>query len=301
MIQRPSTPALGNPALGILALAGLSLACGLLLTGQARAETILERVQRTHTLACAAEPRPGLAQDDGAGHVTGLAADLCLAVARAIAGTTATTTMTTPDTDNEFAALTAGTADLMFLSDEAIADRHLRVAVIPGPTVMFDPVSVMVPTASSAQTPDDLGGQSVCLMIGSAGHRALDSRLSRLSPPVIRQPFGEDVEMLDAYNVGRCDAVVAESSALAVMRHSSGVNRLQSRLLMPPLALTPILSATPATDPTWASRVAWALNDVLAGPDYATMREHNLGSASALRLSPWPNALWPAGLLVPSR
>ncbi len=281
-------------------LCSAAFAC-LALAGQAKAETILERVQRTHTLTCAAEPRPGLAQEDRAGHVTGLAADLCQAVARAIVGASAKSVLTTPDTEPEFMALAAGKVDLMFLSDEAIADHHLRMAMIPGPIVMFDSITVMVPTVSTVQTPDDLGGHSVCLMIGSAGQRTLESRLARLSPPVIRQPFSEDVEMLDAYNVGRCDAVVAESSELAVMRGSNGVNRLQSRLLMPPLALAPILSATPATDAAWASRVAWTLNDVLAGSDYAVMRERNLGSASALRLQVWPNAPWPAGLLVPSR
>ena len=70
--------------------------------------------------------------------------------------------------------------------------------------------------------------------------------------------------MLDAYNVGRCDAVVADVTYLADMRLSRGINHLQSRILSPPLALTPFLAATPAADGSWAALVRWILNALVA-------------------------------------
>lgn len=253
------------------AAAGLIAFAWLAITAEAKAETILERVQRTHMLTCAGEPRPGLAREDATGHVTGLAADLCLTLARAIAGPSATATVTAPDSELDFKALAAGAADVMFLSGETITDHQLRDVVIPGPTVMIDPVTLMVPAAAAAQTPSDLAGKVICLMIGSPGQRALEATLSTLVPPVIRQSFSEEVELLDAYNVGRCDAAVGEASTLAVMRRSNGVNRLQSRLLSPPLSLVPIVAATPATDGAWASRIGGILQEQIARPGYALM------------------------------
>ena len=107
-----------------------------------------------------------------------------------------------------------------------------------------DPVSVLVPQASPIRDVGDLSGQVVCLMIGSAGQRALEAKFPAASPGPIRLGFREIIEMLDAYNVGRCAAMVAARSQLQAMQADGGINHLQSRLLP-----TVLDNAMPATAP----------------------------------------------------
>jgi len=230
----------------------LAFAC-LAFAGPAKAETTLEKVQRTGVLLCAAEERPGFAGEQG------LALDFCRAVARAVAGPNAKVAFALPESDADF----AGLADVMFLSQDDIAEHGLASRIVVGPEVFRDPITLMVPETSAAKVPGDLAGHSICLMIGSPGQRALEDRLSSLRPAIMRQSFSEDIELLDAYNVGRCDAAVAETSTLAAMRETRGINGLRSRILAEPLAVTAILAAVPAGEAEWAEQVFGALRESL--------------------------------------
>lgn len=287
-----------------------------LLCGGARADR-LDAIRASHSLSCAAEARPGFAEADEQGKITGLAVDLCRAVAIAVIGPDATVHVSVPEADNEFPPLAQGQADIAFLSRETIAEHGLAATLIPGPTVFIDPQTLMVPVQSPIHEAGDLGGRIVCLMIGTPAQRALEDGLGRMTPPVIRLGFREDVEMIDAYNVGRCDAVADDATRLGEMRGNGGINHLRSRIVLPPLALTPVLTTTPADDGAWASLTGWLVRDIITGTNtnhpgfrpqwhaditaalgtYAAMRERNLGDSSDLKLPVWPNAPWPDGLL----
>jgi hypothetical protein len=132
--------------------------------------------------------------------------------------------------------------------------------------------------------------------------------------------------MLDAYNVGNCDAMVGDTTELAALRLSNGVNHLRSRMLDSPLALTPVFVVTPVKDGTFAGLICWILQALLAADastlsqppavlplkslrpnwlvdvqqrlgSYGAMRERNIGRDSRFDLPAWPNAPWPQGLL----
>jgi general L-amino acid transport system substrate-binding protein len=301
----------------------------LLLAAPARAESMLEHVRATNTLVCAAETRPGFANEDAEGDLHGLAVELCHAVAVAVLGPAGKFEITSPDADIEFDELGHKPPDLAFFSAGLLADHHLISHFIPGPTVFIDPVTAMVPDASPVQQQADLAGKTICVMIGSTAQRALEARLGAASPPIVRLTFREEVEMLDAYNVGRCDAMADDASTLAGYRLTTGINRMQSRLLTPPLALTPVLAVTPSGDGAWAGLTGWLLHDIIADAapksawrsefdlstgalrqgwrddvhtavgTYADMQARTMGNGSRFNLPVWPNAPWPDGLLVP--
>ena len=130
-----------------------------------------------------------------------------------------------------------------------IAERRVGGDVIVGPAVHADPVSVLVPEASAVRGFDDLGGKVVCLMVGSPGQAALEAHFGAAPGGPIRSAYREDAEMLDAYNVGACDAAVGQRSYLAEMRASTGINRLHSRVLPGDLGDAPILLVLPASAP----------------------------------------------------
>ena len=109
-------------------------------------------------------------------------------------------------------------------------------------------------------TTADLAGQTICLIIGSPAQMALEQAFGHATPPIVRLSFREDVEMLDAYPVGRCDAAVDDTSRLRQMMQTRGINNLRSRLLSPPLEQTGLYALTPVADPKWAAIVDGALD-----------------------------------------
>lgn len=201
-----------------------------------------------------AQARPGFAEADAQGAISGRALDLCRAAAVAVVGPTARIHLKVIDAEYGQEGL-AGAFDIVFAPTEDLPPQ----ASVKAKAVLFDPIALMVPDRSSAHVSSDLAGQSVCLIIGTPAQRALEATLGRTKPAIVRMSFREDVEMLDAYNVGRCDAAVDETSRLDEMREQGGINRVRSRVLAPPLAITEVIAATPAGDDAWNAAVAAAL------------------------------------------
>ncbi len=299
----------------------LAALLGLLWAGGAAAQSRsrLDDIRTAGIMTCAAEARPGFADSVDDAAPQGVAVQLCRALAIAVLGPQARIRFTLPEADAAFDDLGRGGADVVFLTAASLSLHHLTASFVPGPVVFFDPIAALVPAASSVHAPEDLAGRPICVKIGSPGHAALEARLGQLAPPVMRMTFREDVEMLDTYNVGGCDAAVDEASRLAEMRGLGGVNRLKSRVIAPPLGMTSIIAATPASDGAWSGLVFWVLDALIADRQPPSPWRGELAVAvhglrpgwraevkAALGPDPvtpddeaWPNAPWPAGLLPP--
>jgi general L-amino acid transport system substrate-binding protein len=312
---------------GALLLAAATLAPP---ASPARADGVIDRVRAAGAVRCGAEERPGIAAPTPDGRMVGLAVDLCRAVGVAVLGPGGRIVFRVYGSDRDFDAVRQGGDDLFFLTGDAIAEHALAAAILPGPTVFIERIALMVPDSSAVRGLGDLDGRAICLMIGSEAQRALEEAAERQHVTFARLSFSEDAEMLDAYDVQRCQAVVGEATQLAAMRRAGGVNRLRSRFLREPLALSPMIAATSVSDARWSALVAWVMDALilhdapssgwratapplrgrLAGlrPDwqsdvlaetggYGAMVRRNL--VDGLCLDPGPNAPWPAGLLLP--
>jgi general L-amino acid transport system substrate-binding protein len=303
-------------ALGVAALAA----------PRADAAGMLDRVRAAGMLRCGAAERPGVAEAEEA-TARGVAVDLCRAVAIAVLGPTGRISFRIYDSERDFGAVRQGTDELAFLSGDDIADHALTGAILPGPVAVIDGIGIMVPETSPVHSMADLNGKTVCLMIASGAQRVLERAVAALHLDIGRIAFQEDSEMLDAYNVQRCQAVVGETTYLADMRRDGGVNRLQSRLL-PPLVVDPVIAATPVADGSWGALVYWVIGALMrAGSaddgweaaafpvnaralglqadwremvlaqvgSYAEIVRRNFG---ALGIGAGPNAPWPSGVMV---
>ena len=296
------------------------------------AGSVLDRVRAEGVVRCGAGERPGFAWAGADGRINGLAVDLCRAVAIAVLGPESRVGLRLYGSSRDYDSVRSGADDLFFLSGTEIAEETLAPSVLLGPTVFIEALSLMVPEASSANRLADLAGVPVCFVAGSGAQRALEAAAGRQHVSFARLGFQESDEMLDAYDVQRCRAVAGEATQLARMRLDGGVNHLASRILPQPLALYPVVAATGTNDAQWSALVAWVVDalvladapqsawyaDPLPLPaaalglhehwregiaaalgTYATILRRNLGEDSVLKLSPGPNALWPAGLLMP--
>ena len=301
------------------------------MTQGASAGGVLDRIKAEGVVRCGASARPGFAAAEE-GRITGLAVDLCRAVAIAVLGPRGRVEFRLYAVPSDWDAIRGGADDIAFVSGGEIAEGKLAGSLLTGPTAFIVAFALMAPSGAAISRVEDLAGQLVCFMTGSAAQRALEAAAAERGIALARLGFQEEAEMLDAYNAQRCRAVAGEAAELALMREDGGVNRLVSRILPEPLALDPVLAATGIGDGRWSALVAWVIDalilsdrprsawraDTLPLPaaalglrerwreeiraalgSYGDMARRDLGEDSPLKLPPGPNAPWPAGLLLP--
>ncbi|GAC1345474.1 MAG: amino acid ABC transporter substrate-binding protein [Acetobacteraceae bacterium] len=297
------------------------------LAGPARAEGVLERVRAEGVLRCGGMERPGVLEQRGEG-LRGLAVDLCRAVAVAVLGPPARVEVQVFGAGPLLDPVRGGAVDLAVLSGDVVAAEGLAGRVVRGPTIFIEQLALLVKAAATARVPADLAGAGICFMIASPAPAALEAALA--GSGFVRLGFEEEVEMLDAFNAGRCEAIASAATSLARLRRTRGALRGPVRMLDEALDVYPVFAATPVRDGAWAALVGWVLDGLIAGsrpasqwrgggepvvpglqPDwlqrvtatvgsYAAMRERAFGAASGLDLPAGPNQPWPAGLLLPA-
>lgn len=291
----------------------------------AHAESTLARVQARGVLRCGAYERPGIAQTIDDQHWSGLAVDLCRAVAVAVLGDANRIAFVGYESDPEFERIRRGDDDLFFLTHAEVQAHHLAEAVVPGPTVYLLANAVMVPGKAAERQLADLKGKGICYMIGSSAENALNEWYESRGLDWIHHAYSEEGEMNDAYGVQRCHALAAESTRLAQARLYRGAAPLDSRLLPGALSLYPLFAAVGVQDGRWAGLVAWIIDGVIAAErpqgkwqdgnvralplpaaelglapgwqarvlqavgNYGQIHERNLGAQSPLKLERGPN------------
>jgi general L-amino acid transport system substrate-binding protein len=305
----------------------------LLGAGPAAGGSVIDRVRTQGVLHCGAVQRPGIAEALPSGGAAGVVVDICRAVGVSVLGKAGRISFRFYEAGRDFDAVRHGQDELAFLTGGEIAEQHLGDAVLPGPVVVVDRTIVMVPQASSVRGLNDLSGQTVCMMTGSEAQRGMEAAAAARHLALVRLMFQEDVEMQDAYNAGRCEAVAGPETDLAAMRLAPGVRGAASRVLPDSLGVEPLLAVTSPADGAWAARVAWVFNALLLGstgggawqargmdampvkelpglrPDWPRQVSAAVGSyadiirrnlTDRLGVSSGPNAIWPDGVLMPS-
>jgi general L-amino acid transport system substrate-binding protein len=150
--------------------------------------------------------------------------------------------------------------DMAFVTrDDDAARNHL----VPWPVIAVDQLSVLVPLESPVHTIRDLAGETICFLISAPEQNALETAVHDLGIDVTRFAFQEDVEMRDAYAVGRCGAMAGPWTELSELRGPLGINRLTSRLLPNALAHEALIAVTGGTDREWATIVLWVAHAVV--------------------------------------
>lgn len=308
---------------------------GLFLPAFAQANTI-DRVRADGVLHCGGVIRPGVAWPARDDTWHGIDVDVCRAIAIAVLGDEARYEFHAYAIPRHYDAIRNGTDDVFFLTASEILAAGLLPSVLPGRPVFYATDGVIVPKDSPAQHVADLAGTLICGEPGTGPERTLTDWFAQHKLDLSFFPFQETEEMFDAYVSGRCGAMTATVTALAVFGLQADAQGHPSRLLPDVISAVPLMANTGRTDAAWASVVAWTVDTLLraeragkpgpgggedplpiAGPaigldagwqqrvlqevgSYADIYERNLGSGSPLGLPRGLNALWmDGGIMCP--
>lgn len=312
-----------------LILAVLAIALGVSFGGRrAAAESpTLGRIRAEGVVRCGGAIRPGLAfpGEDHAWY--GLEVDVCRAIAAAVLGNADRIEFHGYGQRPAFGRIVGGALphdDVAFLTASELFGNELLGAVLPGPAVYQQTVSIMVWDTTAVRHVGELGPIMVCGEPGTTADNALHAYADARQWTATLSPWMELEEMMDAFAVGRCPAVVGETTALAALRIGAALQGHPGRLLPEAIATYPVMAATPIDDPRWSVVVGWVVQTVLSsgGPQpldipgaplgldrdwqarvralgsYAALHRHALGDESPLGLLPGANDSWSNGGLI---
>ncbi len=250
-----------NPLLRLPLLPILGICLGV---GPARAEPLLDTIRTRGMVRCGSFERPGVARAIDERHWSGLAVDLCRAVAVAVLGDASRYEYVGYESDQEFERVRRGDDDLFFLTHSEVQAHGLAATIVPGPTVYLASNAVMVPARAPEHALGDLAGKGICYLIGDSAENALNEWFDSRQLDWIHHAYSEPGEMNDAYGVQHCHAVAAESTQLAMVRRYRNAAALDSRLLPETLSQFPVFAATGVQDARWSALVAWIIGTVIS-------------------------------------
>ncbi len=241
----------------------------------------LDKVKEQGFLRCGGVRRPGLAMTDGDGQWSGLEVEVCRAVATAVFGASARYAFHDYGSDLAFDAERSGEDQLSFLTFAEMADHALTDKVLPGPPVFVESLDMLVAESSPAKGFGDMAGHGICFMIGTSAENALEAWFHDHALRYVPFAFQEDGEEDDAFNVGKCQGLVAESTTLGKVRLDRGINDQHSRFLADHFLSYPVLATTPlSADAPWAAIVAWTIATLLNADVHET--DHHAGGLRAM-------------------
>ena len=230
----------------------------------AAAAPVLDRVKAVKALICGVLAVPeDYGKADVHGSLVSLGADLCRAVAAAVAGDGGTVKIQAyPDERHGFDAIAAGSIDLLFGASPT-ASAEIAHGLRFGRPVFFDAEGLLVRRGGGIASFADLAGKSACFIGATRAEDVLDSQASKRGVKVLPFPFEEDGEMNVALLRNHCDAIVSSVSRLADTR--SGFHGVVDDFVVLPdgLSIEPMAPALPDGDPQWAAVVDATMNALL--------------------------------------
>jgi general L-amino acid transport system substrate-binding protein len=182
---------------------------------QAPPSRTLEAVQKRGLLNCGVNTGlAGFSAPDDKGNWTGIDADFCRAVAAAVLGDPAKVKFLPLNAKERFTALQSGEIDLLSRNTTWTMSRDTSLGLAFVGVMYYDGSAFMVKKALGVKSVKDLAGASICTQTGTTNELVLADYFATHKLTYKPVVFERLVEVLAAYNSGRCDALTTDSSQL---------------------------------------------------------------------------------------
>lgn len=207
--MRPSHSVAAIFAVFVTLLSSLSAAA------QQPASRTLEAVQKRGVLNCGVNTGlAGFSAPNDKGEWTGIDADFCRAVAAAVLGDPAKVKYLPLNAKERFTALQSGEIDLLSRNTTWTMSRDTSLGLAFVGVMYYDGSAFMVRKSNGAKAVKDLAGASICTQTGTTNELVLADYFATHGLTYKPVVFERLVEVLAAYNSGRCDALTTDSSQL---------------------------------------------------------------------------------------
>ena len=262
---------LTRPVRAVIAAAALALATG---PASAQAGT-LEAVRARGAVVCGvANDLHGFSAPGDRGQWRGIDVDVCRAVAAAVFGDASKVRFVPLNAQARLTALQTGEIDVLARNTTYTLTRDTAAGLNFAPVNYYDGQGFLVPKGLGVASAKRLSGAVVCVQTGTTNELNVAdySRANRLDLRTVTLEKYE--EMIAAYAAGRCDALSADSSALATIR-SNALPKPEDHVLLPELiSKEPLAPAVRQGDDQWFDIVKWSQFAMIEA------EEQGIGSAS---------------------
>jgi general L-amino acid transport system substrate-binding protein len=219
----------------------------------------LAAVQTRGEVVCGvANDLPGFSAPDDAGRWSGIDVDVCRAVAAAVLGDASKARFVPLNAQARLAALQTGEIDLLARNTTYTLTRDTSAGLNFAIINYYDGQGFLVPKGLNVAHAAELSGATVCVQTGTTTELNLADffRTNQMKlRPVTLEKYEE---MISAYLAGRCDALSADSSALATIR-ANATPRPDEHLLLPErISKEPLAPAVRQGDDQWFDIVKWS-------------------------------------------
>lgn len=182
---------------------------------QAPASRTLETVLKRGVLNCGVNTGlAGFSAPNDKGEWTGIDADFCRAVAAAVLNDPSKVKYLPLNAKERFTALQSGEIDLLSRNTTWTMSRDTSLGLAFVGVMYYDGSAFMVRKSRGAKSVTDLAEASICTQTGTTNELVLADYFATHRIPYKVVVFERLVEVLAAYNSGRCDALTTDSSQL---------------------------------------------------------------------------------------
>lgn len=243
-------------AAGALALSALA----------AHAETgdTLKAVQARGTLNCPGDIGSylGFAEVDDKGNWKGLDIELCHAMATAIFGDPAKSTIVPIDWAQRWPALQSGDIDIVIKASGGTLSRDTELGLQFSNSYYLGTTKVMAHKELNLTSLKDADGGSICVPAGTSVEQQVSSYLQRIGIKMEIVAIQKDEEVQKAYFSGRCDTFAQWGPVLAIAASQS--EHPDAHVLLPDvLAVEPEVMIARQGDDNWVDIANWTLSALL--------------------------------------
>jgi general L-amino acid transport system substrate-binding protein len=204
------------------------------------------------------------AEEDGS--VNGFDVDFCKAVAAAALGDSEAAFIRTCNASERFPILQSGEIDVLIRNTTWTVSRDTSLGFNFCPTTFYDGQGMSVRRDSGITTLDDLAGGTVCVNAGTTTEKNLAdvfrSRGIDYEPVV----FAEALDVLQAYDEGRCDGWTTDKSGL--IGNSQLLSNPEDHMILEEtMSKEPLGPLVRHGDDNWFDIVKWTVNCTILAED----------------------------------
>jgi len=238
-------------------IAFLALALTASATVASAASPTLDAVKARGVLNCGVNTGlAGFAAPDDKGEWTGIDADFCRAVAAAIFKDATKIRFVPLNAKERFTALQSGEIDLLSRNTTWTMSRDTSLGMNFTGVMYYDGQVFMVRKSLGLKSVKELAGASICVQTGTTNEQNLADYFATTGMTYRPVVFERLVEVMAAYNSGRCDAFTTDSSQVISERTRLPVP--DDHVILPELiSKEPLGPVVRQGDAEWANIVRW--------------------------------------------